>query len=355
MKKLLPILLLLCLLGGCHSAREGAAAAPETSAPPISAAPTATAAPTPTQAPTQTPRATAPAIPAPTSSPALTPAPTAAPAPVETPFTIVWMADTQNLPRDNPEVFFSMRDWILENREKENIQFVIHSGDVVDGQTTGMKANAEAALVPLFEALPGMIVSGNHDIPRSGSHWYFVQSPYAQLIRKEGQTYGEEDACYVTFRAGGTDFLVFGIGFGISCPGWMRQVIARHPDHVVIAVLHAGLQESGDIQGPMKAILERVAPEAPGLRLMVCGHMRGTATRVDWFDDDNDGEKERSVTSMMFNFQEDRVDGLGFMRLLRFDPATRSIEVETYSPWFDKWGYPHATEEENHFLLENTW
>ena len=33
---------------------------------------------------------------------------------------------------------------------------------------------------------------------------------------------------------------LFGIGFGISCPSWMRQVIARHPDHVVIAVLHAG-------------------------------------------------------------------------------------------------------------------
>ena len=83
--------------------------------------------------------------------------------------------------------------------------------------------------------------------------------------------------------------------------------------------------------------------------------MRGTQRRTDWFDDDGDGEAERSVTTMMFNFQDDRVYGLGFLRLLRFQPLDHSIEVLTYSPWYDQWGYEKATEEENHFLLPNAW
>lgn len=333
MRKVLALLLLCCLLLPCSM---GAVARAESEATP-----------TPTPVSVVLPAAS----PAPTPTPAVPETPTPAP----TPFTVVWMTDTQNLTRTNMDVLASMRDWILENREKENIQFVIHTGDVVDGFSALMLENAAAFLVPILEELPGMVVSGNHDVPRDGDQRNFTQQPYAKLVQKEGQTFQRGAAAYVTFRAGGTDFLVFGIGYSISCPDWMNRIIAQHPDHVVITVIHSGLAEGGSICGPMKAVLQYVGPKAPGLRLMVCGHMRGSVTRVDWFDDDGDGNKERSVTSMMFNYQDDRVNGLGYMRLLRFDPVTRNIEVETYSPWFDQWGYPGATEEENHFILENAW
>ena len=56
---------------------------------------------------------------------------------------------------------------------------------------------------------------------------------------------------------------------------------------------------------------------------------------------------------MMFNYQDDRKDGLGFMRLLTFDPMTRSITVRTYSPWFDRYGYSKAKPGEDAFVLEN--
>ena len=93
----------------------------------------------------------------------------------------------------------------------------------------------------------------------------------------------------------------------------------------------------------------------PNFRLILCGHQRGSMIRTEWFDDDGDGENDRSVTIMMYNYQEDRQKGLGFLRLLRFDPMSRAIEVRTYSPWFDRWGYELASDEENHFVLENAW
>ena len=347
MKKALALLLLFCLLltAGMQNAARAESEASATSTPPSMPTPTAISV------------ILSAVSPSPTPTPALTPSPSPAktPTPEPTPFTIVWMSDTQNMTRDQVDVLDSMRDWILANREKENIQFVIHTGDVIDGFTPAMFENAAAFLVPILEMLPGMVVSGNHDVSKDGSQWYFTQRPYAQLVQKEGQTYRDGAACYVTFRAGRTDFLVFGIGYSISCPGWMQQIISEHPEHVVITVIHSGMAENGHISGPMKAILQEVAPLSPRFRLMLCGHMRGSATRIDRFDDDHDGEKERSVTTMMFNYQEDRVNGLGFLRLLRFDPLTRSIEVSTYSPWFDQWGYPKTTDQENHFILENAW
>lgn len=248
-----------------------------------------------------------------------------------------------------------MRDWILANREKENIQFVVHTGDVVDSFGVTMFENAANALVPVLEAIPGMVVSGNHDVTGKGSQFYFLQQPYAQLVQKEGQTYQDGAAAYATFHACDTDFLVFGLGYGVSCPDWVNEVIDQHPNHVVIAVIHMGLQEDGKFFSAARTLWREVMPRCPSFRLLLCGHMRGTQTRTDWFDDDGDGTPERSVTSMMFNYQDDRVDGLGFMRLLKFDPVTHSIDVSTYSPWLDLWHYAKAEEGEDHFILENAW
>ena len=358
-KALLLSLLFSLLLLGCQGTSQAEALTPT---PAVTEMPTAL----PTSALTvetiivSAASATASPTLVPEVTPAPTPIPSPSPTPEPTPFTMVWMSDTQVLSRYYPEVFNTMRDWILNNREKENIQFVVHTGDVVDSIGTIMFENANNALVPIFEALPGMIVSGNHDVTKSGKTWHFTQQPYAKLVHKEGQTLSENEgtnvyASYVTFRAADTDFLVFGVGFDVICYTWMNEVIANYPNHVVIVVVHKGLQPDGDFTKETLSLFRKVMPQWPNFRLVLCGHERGTQMRTDWFDDDGNETPDRSVTTMMFNFQDDRKEGLGFMRLLRFNPVDHSIEVLTYSPWFDQWGYPKATDEENHFILINAW
>ena len=192
MRKVLLSLLLILLLLGCQGTSQAEALAP-----------TAAATEAPTPVPTATPLpptsaltiivSAAPVTATPTISPDATlvatpfPTPTPSPTPEPTPFTMVWMSDTQHMSRNNPDVFNTMRDWILNNREKENIQFVVHTGDVVDSIGTVMFENANNALVPLFETLPGMIVSGNHDVTQSGKPWHFTQQPFAKLVHKEAR------------------------------------------------------------------------------------------------------------------------------------------------------------------------
>ena len=307
--------------------------------------------PTPTSSPVPTP------VPTPTPTPEPTPTPTPSPTPMPTPFTVVWMSDTQNLARHFPDVFNSMRDWILANKEEWNIVFFAHTGDVVDGASTFMWDAATDALMPVLEEIPSMVVCGNHDV---GGHdvkySLFLNRPYAQAVMKDGQTYENGLAAYVTFEAAGEEFLVFGIGYevrGGKLRDWIADVSAQHPDATVLYVIHAGLQPDGRFTGQGRELFLSVVTDNPKARLMLCGHQRGSQRRVDLFDDDLDGVQERSFTTLMFNYQDDRKDGLGYMRLLTFDPMTRSITARTYSPWFDQFGYKKAKPGEDSFILEN--
>ena len=296
--------------------------------------------------------------PTPVPTPEPTPEPTDTPVPEPTPFSIVWMSDTQNLSRHYPDVFNKMRDWILEERETRNIVFLVHTGDVVDGCSQFMWDAATEALMPVLDVLPAMIVSGNHDISKNMVYSAFSKRPYAKAVQKDGQIYDGGKAAYVTFEAGGDLFLVFGVGYdvrGVKLQKWIAGVRAQFPDAIALYVIHSGLQPNGKFSGQARDLIQTVIKDDPKARLMLCGHQRGTLRREDRFDDDGDGTEERSFHTLMFNYQDDRKDGLGYMRILTFDPDTRSIEVSTYSPWLDRWGYVKAKEGEDAFVLTDAY
>lgn len=345
-------LLMGLLMVGCSvRPAESEAATP---APTVAPTEAPTLAPTPTfeQVAVQTPEPTEAATPEPT------PAPTETPAPMPTPFSIVWMSDTQNLSRHDPESFNSMRDWILNERESQNIAFVIHTGDVVDGCSTSMWDNASVALVPLFYEIPGMIVSGNHDISSANKQSLFYERPYARMIQKEGQTFKDGTCAYQTFTAGGDEFLVFGFGYGVhgrEVWDWTESVISEHPDAVILFVMHYGLQGDNRYSGQARELFLNIAEKTPNAKMLLCGHHAGILRHEDPVDDDGDGETDRIFYTLMFNVQDDLEEGTGFMRILTFDPADRHIEVRLYSPVFDSWEYPKALPEENRFILENAY
>ena len=55
------------------------------------------------------------------------------PTPEEFDFSFAWITDTQNYPKAYPQIYDSMTQWIVDNKEKQNIQYVMHTGDIVDG------------------------------------------------------------------------------------------------------------------------------------------------------------------------------------------------------------------------------
>ncbi|PJN86223.1 hypothetical protein CV739_01510, partial [Bacillus velezensis] len=47
-------------------------------------------------------------------------------------YSFVWMSDTQYYAQGHPNIFDKMTEWIKENKEKHNIKYVFHTGDIVD-------------------------------------------------------------------------------------------------------------------------------------------------------------------------------------------------------------------------------
>jgi len=80
------------------------------------------------------------------------------------PFVIVMLPDTQNYLQKWPESFMAQTDWIGRNRERENIAFVTHIGDVVNDPNGSKEWEAaDKAMSQLDGVVPWGVCLGNHD------------------------------------------------------------------------------------------------------------------------------------------------------------------------------------------------
>ena len=87
-----------------------------------------------------------------------------------------------------------------------------------------------------------------------------------------------------------------------------------------------------------------IAPH-PNVRLVLCGHSRDSSMAAMTYDDDGDGEADRTVHMMMLNRQ-----GKSYAyRVLTFDPLARSIDVKTYAI-----GKSEPLEKDEHYPLSFT-
>ncbi|MDO4565565.1 MAG: metallophosphoesterase [Clostridia bacterium] len=282
----------------------------------------------------------------PTARPTPTPEPT--PTPIPQPFCIAWISDTQYYSYSKPAVFLSMTEWLVANKDGYDIRFVVHTGDIVDNHTYDRHwENAKAAIDVLAGELPLYCVAGNHDVGTGAADY----SRYSQYDfcdqRDEAMQYEGGECWYHTFTEGGTDFLLLGIGWQADddCIPWCEEVISSHPDHVGIIIVHSFLSSGGKLSTNGELIEQRLIAPYPSVRLLLCGHNDGSVRLRFEYE-----EGARTVNAMMYNFQDDKQNGLGYLRLLVFDPLTRNISVTTYSPYLDDYDY-YQDESRDTFVL----
>lgn len=313
-------------------------------------------------------------------------------------FTIGWESDTQYYNANNDlrsggkdyyQHQLDINRFLVAQRSNLNLQYVIHTGDIIDqsdpaawapganndpaddpsshlstnsspaanacpGSTcVGMNqwANADAAYRLFDDAkLPYGILAGNHDVGHLASDYtrfnqYFPQSRYsanpwygAGYTDASGQYRGHYDL----ISANGVDLLILSMGWGAeqSEINWMNSVIARYPERKVIIDLHEYLQTTGG-RGPVPAaIFTQVVTPNSNVIMVLSGHYHDAYTRTDALDDNGDGTTDRTVYSMLFDYQGLAEGGLGYLRLLHFDNAGGTdgkgqIIVRTYSPSLD--------------------
>ena len=167
-------------------------------------------------------------------------------------WSLVILPDTQAYAMQYPGLFHLQTQWIIENKDKYNIVYVLQNGDVTNNNVELQWERASAAFARLDGKVPYAIALGNHDFGPSGGtkdrstlgNDYFPVSRFEKMPTFGGaMEAGKIDNTYHTFNAAGQDYLILCFEFGPrnEVLDWANGIIEKHPSHKVIMVTHAYL------------------------------------------------------------------------------------------------------------------
>jgi hypothetical protein len=255
-------------------------------------------------------------------------------------FTVAVLPDTQyyaHPPFGLEWIFQAQIDWILANREARNIVYVVHVGDIVQGDTIPEWRLADA-LIGQLETVPDLpytLAVGNHDSTPAGDpagttnfNAFFGVDRYQGVFDWYGGHYGDDnDNSYVLFSAGGVDLLGLTLEY---CPGsevlaWADSVLAAHPQRQAIVVSH-NIIEAGNpaaFNACGQPIYDGLKHHS-NLRLMLAGHVPGEGRRQSTFNGS-------VVHTLLADYQSRINGGNGWLRLIELAPGDPEIRVSTIS------------------------
>lgn len=286
-------------------------------------------------------------------------------------FTIGWESDTQYYNENQgylagttgDDTFYQhqvdIHDFLLKQRDSLNLQYVMHTGDIVDDYVATDRAagnddpeyewkNADAQYKRFDEAgLPYGVLAGNHDVGHAADDYsnfstYFGESRY-RGNPWYGGSYKDNRGHYDLITVGGVDFLMLYMGWPAvnnaasndEDIAWMNAVIQRYPERKVWIDLHEYMLTTGGLGPIPQRIFDEVVKANPNVFAVSSGHYHDAYTRTDAIDDNGDGQPDRTVYSMLFDYQGLQEGGLGYLRLLHFDNKDGRMIVRTYSPSLD--------------------
>ncbi|MGE6630176.1 metallophosphoesterase [Bacillus sp. NPDC077027] len=262
----------------------------------------------------------------------------------QTPYKMVWMSDTQYYAKSYPHIFKSMVEWIKDQKEKLNIQYVFHTGDIVDDSKKEKQWKYADTFMRVLDQhqIPYGVLAGNHDVGRKDVFYkefgkYFGEKRFANKPYY-GESYQNNRGHYDLISAGGNDYMMVYMGWGINQLDieWMKRVISEHPDRIVILNFHEYLLVSGNRSPIGEVIFKQVVKPNPNVVAVFSGHYHGASRKVDEIDDDKDGKGDRKVYQILADYQAGPEGGQGFMRVITADQVRNQLHFTTYSPYLNQ-------------------
>ncbi|WP_185975738.1 metallophosphoesterase [Tessaracoccus rhinocerotis] len=277
-------------------------------------------------------------------------------------FTVAHISDTQyyNANADYYQHQTSINDFLLAERDNLNLQYVAHTGDIVDNNEIPVQWERANPAYALFDeaGLPYGVLAGNHDVSQASNDYTEYSRHFGEARFAGNPWYGgshlDNRGHYDLFSAGGIDFIhVFmGWGAGDEQIDWMNSVLAAHPERIAVVDLHEYMLTTGGLGALPQRILDEVIAVNPNVRMVQSGHYHDAFTRTDTFDDDGDGTAERTVVSMLFDYQGLTEGGLGYLRLQHYDNDSQELRIRTYSPSLSDFNADDPTLDDEHQSFE---
>lgn len=280
--------------------------------------------------------------------------------------------------------------WVAEQAQQRKIAHVMHTGDIIQNninppttpeaeqQARGEFQVASEVQGTLDDAgIPSQVIAGNHDNqwgaetgPEARYNQYFGPERYASADDQWGTAEyggpwrkGDNQNNVVLFTAGGLDFVVVGLSYGVTKAeaDWATGVLERYADRNAILLTHDYLNPSSNpdgrdatLAGDGSLMYDRLVKPNPNVFLVLAGHRHGVGTNVKA----EVGEVDHGVVELLADYQAYTVSadevglteiggygpdeqlrfGASYLRLLQFDVDRSEMIVDTYSPFLDDFG-----------------
>ena len=265
------------------------------------------------------------------------------------------IGDIQCTTKDNPDNLAPLYQWIADNKESKNIEYVIGLGDITDGGSDTEWEDAKNAMSILDGVVDYSLVRGNHDLYDDPSHMdqYFANDPaYTTQFDSYGGYYenGSVNNTWRTLTVGQTDWLLLNLDMGVPDPViyWAKEIIESHPNHKVIISTHAYLGSNGEHIDNIdkyatskygedlnegEEIWDKLVSQYANIEMVLSGHI--------YYDDivmtQRKGVHGNTVTELLINCQgPDRtLKGLGMIAMFYFNQDGTKVDVEYYSAVHD--------------------
>ncbi len=290
-------------------------------------------------------------------------------------WTLALLPDTQIYTRDFPDVYLRQTRWLAANKERMNLRFVAHEGDIVDNNIHSEWLVAKEAMNELRRAnVPYSLTTGNHDIGQWGKSGdrstllndYFTIRDYRNSKAKGLFEDLHLENSWHKVPVPGGELLVISLEFGPrpAVLEWANKIVSDNKNIDTIVVTHAynyfdgsryDWAKKGTKQrwNPHAYALAKDNPDAvtdatemwdcfiskhANIRFVFSGHVLENGTGYL----SSPGKDGRAVHQILANYQggvkPDRgYGGGGFMRLVHFNAGGKTAAIKTYSPWYDLW------------------
>ncbi|MDA0179140.1 metallophosphoesterase [Solirubrobacter phytolaccae] len=259
-------------------------------------------------------------------------------------FTIAVVPDTQYLfddDRGDTEPVAAAFDWMVENRERENIAFAAGLGDVTQDGLQNEVDRADHAYKILDRAkLPYSVLAGNHDI-NSGTNDTRGETPFSKAFGPQRYTgmptyLGSSANGYNSahkFTAGGRQWLILALDWRLSTAGtaWAQSVLDANKTVPTIVTTHETLSSNAEGNASLTSygttLWNNLIRKNDQIVLSLSGHNWpvGRVTQKNDFGHD--------VYLNLADYQDMYYGGAGMIRTYQFDLDRDTIDVETFSPW----------------------
>ncbi len=276
-------------------------------------------------------------------------------------WTISVIPDTQNYSTDDDHIqhLSNQAEWIAENKDRYNILFATHEGDLVnDGSDIEQWERIESALEPIHGEVPYSVVPGNHDWKST----YDKSSGIDEYLERFGDQRFKDMEWYddsgphglshaQIFPTDRGDFLHLGLEWEPrdEVLDWADQKVEEYGLPTLVTThshLHKGVldksrmedvkEENGQGNHAEQVFQELVYPNEE-VFMVLSGHSFGgllPRNRGEHHQISENSEDE-PVYEMLADFQDRENGGNGWMRNITFLPEDNGydrIAVSTYSP-----------------------